>query len=241
MDLAELKDLMVQTFDDYRLSRSERKVLKEVFDESELEEVQREQLRRHAFQVVRNHLDGPHVESCLQWLESTLKLLVGTANEAPWPESHVYFSPGTACLNAIVNQLQKAKKSVEICVFTITDDRISREIAACHRRGVVVRILTDNDKSMDQGSDIDGLANVGIAVRCDHSEHHMHHKFAIFDREWLLSGSYNWTRSAASHNQENVVLSADPRLIRKFRDQFELLWKKFALGRADRLALNSKN
>ena len=27
---------------------------------------------------------------------------------------------------------------------------------------------------------------------------HMHHKFAIFDGERLINGSYNWTRGAAN-------------------------------------------
>ena len=42
-----------------------------------------------------------------------------------------------------------------------------------------------------------GLAELGVAVRIDRSEHHMHHKFALFDDAILATGSYNWTRSAA--------------------------------------------
>jgi cardiolipin hydrolase len=55
----------------------------------------------------------------------------------------------------------------------------------------------------------------------------MHHKFAIFDRTYLVTGSYNWTRSAASYNEENIVVSDDRRLVSAFSGTFEKLWEKF--------------
>jgi phosphatidylserine/phosphatidylglycerophosphate/cardiolipin synthase-like enzyme len=55
----------------------------------------------------------------------------------------------------------------------------------------------------------------------------MHHKFAIFDEEILLTGSYNWTRGASNNNQENLILSNDRRLLKAFRGEFERLWKLF--------------
>jgi phosphatidylserine/phosphatidylglycerophosphate/cardiolipin synthase-like enzyme len=59
----------------------------------------------------------------------------------------------------------------------------------------------------------------------------MHHKFALFDDDLLLTGSYNWTRGAADSNEENLILSNDRRLLASFRDEFERLWKKFASNR----------
>jgi hypothetical protein len=35
-------------------------------------------------------------------------------------------------------------------VFTITDDRITEEIVDALKRGVAIRIITDNDKSLIQ-------------------------------------------------------------------------------------------
>lgn len=52
----------------------------------------------------------------------------------------------------------------------------------------------------------------------------MHHKFAVFDRVRLLTGSYNWTRSAATENHENVLVSDDPRLVLPFCRAFDDLW-----------------
>ena len=56
----------------------------------------------------------------------------------------------------------------------------------------------------------------------------MHHKFTVFDGATLVTGSYNWTRSAANANQENIVVTADRALVDAFEAQFEKLWRQFA-------------
>ena len=137
-----------------------------------------------------------------------------------------YFSPGEDCANAIVRALQNAKHSADICVFTISDDKISREIIACHRRKIKIRILTDNEKWHDLGSDIEQMAKVGIATRIDETPGHMHHKFMIVDTAILINGSYNWTKSAAVSNHENVIVSTEKELVAAFSAQFEKMWKE---------------
>jgi phosphatidylserine/phosphatidylglycerophosphate/cardiolipin synthase-like enzyme len=139
--------------------------------------------------------------------------------------TQAYFSPGDDCLDAVISALQKATNTLDICVFTISDDRISKEILACFRRGVKVRIITDNEKMLDLGSDIAEFKVAGIPLKIDTSTAHMHHKFAIIDRSRLLNGSYNWTRSAALHNQENLVVSSEHALVESFQQEFNRLWK----------------
>ena len=53
---------------------------------------------------------------------------------------------------------------MDVCVYTITDDRIKRILLSLHAHGIRVRILTDDDKVQDQGSDIVELRNAGIQV-----------------------------------------------------------------------------
>jgi len=138
--------------------------------------------------------------------------------------NHAYFSPGDACLNAIIAGINSAKSSLKICVFTISDDRITRAILQAHRRGIPVKILTDNEKLYDKGSDIRELAQAGIAVRIDNTTNHMHHKFALLDNQTVLTGSYNWTRSAAQYNHENLIISDDETMTKDFCREFDRLW-----------------
>lgn len=151
-----------------------------------------------------------------------------SAGRATATVAEVAFSPGEECLQVIRAQISRARRTIDVCVFTITDDRIAAAILDAHRRGVKVRVITDNDKSLDQGSDVERLARAGVAVRKDLTEYHMHHKFAVFDGQRMLTGSYNWTRGAERYNEENLVVSDDPRLVGPFTQEFEALWKKLA-------------
>jgi len=140
-----------------------------------------------------------------------------------------WFSPHDDCPGRIMNLFAEARSSADVCVFTITDDRISDALLAAHARGVRIRIISDNDKAHDCGSDIERFAAAGVAVRVDLTPFHMHHKFAIFDDRRLLHGSFNWTRGAARDNQENIVVTDEPRLITAFGREFERLWEKFGV------------
>ncbi|PSR55112.1 endonuclease [Adhaeribacter arboris] len=137
----------------------------------------------------------------------------------------VYFSPGTDCLNAILEQIETARTSLKICVFTISDDRITQAILQAHRSHVAVKIITDNEKLFDMGSDIKQLAQAGIPIRVDNTANHMHHKFAIVDNGLVLTGSYNWTRSAAKYNHENLVITSAKSIVTDFGYEFDRLWE----------------
>ncbi|HIE0247791.1 TPA: phospholipase D-like domain-containing protein, partial [Pseudomonas aeruginosa] len=138
------------------------------------------------------------------------------------------FSPGEECRRKIRELCRQARQSLDICVFTISDDQLSAEILACHRRGVPVRIISDDDKQFDEGSDIHALREAGVPLRIDDSPFHMHHKFALVDGAWLLNGSFNWTRSASVNNEENLLVTDDAVLIGAYRREFEELWGRYA-------------
>ena len=94
------------------------------------------------------------------------------------------------------------------------------------RKGIKIRILTDNDKSFDRGSDIESLSENGIEVKVDSTKHHMHHKFAVIDSSVLITGSFNWTRSATEYNNENILVCNDVNAVKRYEQEFNRLWDK---------------
>jgi len=123
--------------------------------------------------------------------------------------------------------LHIAKQTLDVCVYTITDDRLAHALAAARQRGVVVRLITDDDKVDDIGSDIHFLKNHGVDVRIDNNVALMHHKFCIVDKRILVNGSFNWTRSASTVNRENIIVTDDVVLVNGFIKEFQDLWERY--------------
>lgn len=160
----------------------------------------------------------------VQWMYDAFKTIANQKDEAT--SQSVYFSPGEECRSAIINGLKSATRKIRICVFTISDNEITNIILDRKKYGIDISIISDNDKAYDKGSDLFRLREEGVEVRFDRGPAHMHHKFALLD-DVLLTGSYNWTRSAAERNYENVLLSHDKSLYHEFSAEFDRLWDRY--------------
>ncbi|MGL6075396.1 MAG: phospholipase D-like domain-containing protein [Fimbriiglobus sp.] len=223
MKLQELDTLLNDMLADQKLTGSERTTLMAWAAKHLDSEPDRGAARRRAFEAAASAISDDEVHRVLVWLEEVLKVFQAGSKPAE-VGSTAHFSPGADCLGQILHRLQNARQSLDICVFTITDDRITRAILEAHRRGVKVRVITDNDKANDLGSDIAQLEAANVPLKVDRTAYHMHHKFAIIDRNRLLNGSYNWTRSAAQDNEENLTDCGDTKLISAFQTEFDKLW-----------------
>ena len=226
MQPEELQSVLRQSLEDLLLSRGERQALRQVLDDLAPAPNQVAQLRRMIFETARAKVDQRQAGLVLDWLEEMMKLLQAQAaaeTEILPPES--YFSPNEGCPQRIMQLINAARSDLDICVFTITDDRLTDAILAAHQRQVAIRIITDNEKAFDLGSDVERLQSAGIQLKVDQTPFHMHHKFALFDRQLLLTGSYNWTRGAARDNLENFIVTGERRLVEPFQEVFERLWR----------------
>jgi cardiolipin hydrolase len=223
---ADLLEELQRTLADEVLSDDEKRALGQALREAEPPEDALRQLRNRAFALVRERAaESPAVPlPLLRWLEGVVRCIDNARAPADPVQASAAFSPGEQCLSLIRSQLRGARHRADLCVFTLSDDRLSAEVLAMHRRGVAVRLITDGHKAFDAGSDVHALRNAGVPVAVDTSAAHMHHKFALIDGRWLLNGSYNWTRSACEFNEENIVLCNHPALLVQFAAVFERLW-----------------
>lgn len=227
--LDQLKQQLVESLDDNKLDNDEKSHFYEVM--TSLTGDQKRYVRNQAFDLARDKVgllgdDSAQIMRVMGWLERVVKLVDKSLQQATI-SSRSYFSPGRDCRDGILDLLTRARQRIDICVFTISDDRITQSIIDAHDKQVPVRVLTDNDKANDRGSDVYRLQDYGIPVVMDTSPSHMHHKFALVD-DYLLNGSFNWTRSASERNQENIVISDNPTLIRDFDRTFNELWAAFS-------------
>ena len=236
MNVADAERFLAQTLADLKLSGGEKQALTAWLADQVKTDAQRGAVRHTAFDLARKAVADPTAVQVIGWLEDVLRTISPVQPPAGGPagpgEVAAFFAPGDACWKHIVHRIESTRRTLDLCVYTITDDRISYPILHAHHRGVKVRVITDAEKLDDAGSDIGKFRAAGIAVKLDDIDRsktsgHMHHKFGLFDAGRLITGSYNWTRGAADTNYENIVDTTDPRLVSLFATEFDRLWNRF--------------
>jgi cardiolipin hydrolase len=218
--------ILEKILSDKKFSRSEQEAFDKVLESASYSESQLALLRSKLFDHIKGMFDSKEERGLVEALEDLNKALLPPQKANVMAEAH--FSPGLDCLDAINRQIRYAKSTLDICVFTISDNRIVDNIEDAHTRGVKVRIISDDDKQYDRGNDIFRMKDFGIPVVTDSTSNHMHHKFAIIDQKVVICGSYNWTRSAATRNNEDIVVQDTPVIVKGFISEFERLWKEFS-------------
>ena len=110
---------------------------------------------------------------------------------------------------ALLRAIAAARRTLDVAVYAIAIGLLADAIVAAHRRGVAVRVLTDDEQEKDPRSVVAALRAARVPLRTDDSRRcHMHHKFVVVDGGALLAtGSFNWTSGAAQGNCENLVVS----------------------------------
>ncbi|MBI3272173.1 MAG: DUF1669 domain-containing protein [Planctomycetes bacterium] len=136
------------------------------------------------------------------------------------------FSPKGGVADAIVRQLDKATRTLDIGMYSISvgdQAPIFQALKRAVARGVKVRMVLDhaNTGARNKQKAL-ALERAGIDVR--YVSRTMHEKFGIVDGSVLLNGSANWTESADQQHSENVqVLPGPAGLIAAFQAEFQTL------------------
>ena len=63
----------------------------------------------------------------------------------------------------------------------------------------------------------------------------MHHKFAVIDDKTVITGSFNWSPSAAHQNDEVLLVIRSPQVAAHFTREMDRLWRTADLGITERL------
>jgi phosphatidylserine/phosphatidylglycerophosphate/cardiolipin synthase-like enzyme len=149
----------------------------------------------------------------LRWLYSALV----TA-----PSVAVHFSPEGGCTNAVVNELLHARHEILVQAYSFSSKPIAEALIAAKKRGVRVEILLDHSNEQEPYSDLHWFVEAGLHPLIDAKHPIAHNKVMIVDKRTLITGSFNFTNQAESHNAENlVVLKGHPELVAAYRAAFE--------------------
>jgi hypothetical protein len=153
-----------------------------------------------------------------------LKNMIEDANEF----EDVYFD---SIRSIILQELDKAKKSISIAVAWFTNDDLFDMLCEKLDNGVTVELIIINDyiNNWEHGLLFQNFIDSGGKLYLSEYPSIMHHKFCLIDGEIIFNGSYNWTYYAEKRNDENIMLlKGKDDLYQKFQAEFNRL--KDALG-----------
>jgi phosphatidylserine/phosphatidylglycerophosphate/cardiolipin synthase-like enzyme len=142
-----------------------------------------------------------------------LLLSVFTATAA---DIQVYFSPKGGCTEAVVENLQKATNSVLVQAYSFTSAPIAKALVDAHKRGVKVTAILDKSQRTEHYSEADFLLHSDIPTLIDARHAIAHNKIMIIDGRTILTGSFNFTKSAEENNAENLLVIHDTALAAKY-------------------------
>ena len=167
MNPADLAAVLRQSLADHKLSGGEKTALARWLAANVTTDHERGVARHEVFAAAKAAAATSDPGAVIDWVEDVLKVLLPVMPAAAPPQAakekaEAFFSPGDACRLHIAHRFASARQTADVCVFTVTDDRITRAILDCHRRGVRVRIITDNEKAFDPGSDVGRLREAGV-------------------------------------------------------------------------------
>ncbi len=134
------------------------------------------------------------------------------------------FSPDVEVAPKLIELIDDANSTIEFLAFSFTSDEIAGAMLARSDAGVRVRGVVESDQAAAVGAQYEALREGGMDVRLDGNPGTMHHKVIILDGEIVICGSYNFTRSAEEHNDENVLIAIDPDLASQFLIEFEKIY-----------------
>ena len=92
------------------------------------------------------------------------------------------FFPSKTNIDELAQIIRRAQKSLEICVFAFTNDKLSAAILHCFKKGVKCRLIVDDECAKFNGADVWRLGLEGVPATMDNNSHaHMHNKYCLID------------------------------------------------------------
>jgi hypothetical protein len=143
-------------------------------------------------------------------------------------ESTAYF---TDIRKHIAGELNKATLSIYVAVAWLTDDSLFRLLCNRAAEGLDVRLLVmDDDINQTYGADYLELERKGgkvFLIDTGDSDIIMHNKFCVIDHEVVITGSYNWSKKAASNHENITITKGFPGLAEAFEQEFSRLKQQY--------------
>jgi phosphatidylserine/phosphatidylglycerophosphate/cardiolipin synthase-like enzyme len=132
-----------------------------------------------------------------------------------------YFSPPDHVMDKLVALVSGAQKSIRFMIFTYTHPDLGDAMIERYKAGVDVAGIIES-RASTQGQLVP-LYCAGVPVKVDGNPYTMHHKVIIIDESIVVTGSFNFTKSADEENDDNVLIIYSPALAQQYLQEYQKL------------------
>jgi phosphatidylserine/phosphatidylglycerophosphate/cardiolipin synthase-like enzyme len=150
------------------------------------------------------------IPGCCLWLVLFFCILNAGAPDAgtipATGSAEVFFSPDGGTTAAIVREIDAAKSEVLVQAYSFTSVPIAQALLNAKKRGVRIEAVLDKSQRSERYTAATFLMNADIAVVIDARHAIAHNKIIIIDRASLITGSFNFSKSADQNNAENLLI-----------------------------------
>ena len=126
---------------------------------------------------------------------------------------------------ALKAEIARAESAIRIMTFIFSLDELSEAILEqAANPGFTVQGVFEKRNSTASWSQLPALHCAGAAMRQDGNRYILHHKVIIIDEHTVITGSFNFSRSAAKNNDENIVIIRDSTIAGLYLDEWKRIW-----------------
>jgi phosphatidylserine/phosphatidylglycerophosphate/cardiolipin synthase-like enzyme len=132
-----------------------------------------------------------------------------------------YYSPRGGCQDAVVRELNRARREILVMAYSFTNDAITAALIEAKKRGLTVDILLDHSNEKERYTELHAFLQHGLDPRIDADHPIAHNKIIIVDKRIVITGSFNFTNQAEHENAENLlIIKGHAELPTHYRDNF---------------------
>ncbi len=136
-----------------------------------------------------------------------------------------YFSPDDGVQAVLVDILGEAQESIYFMAFSFTADPLGDVIRQRAENGVTVAGVMDEEQvKSNTGTEFDPFRQAGLDVFIDGNPGQMHHKIMIIDESTVIVGSYNFSSSAETRNDEYLLVIYNEDIAAQFLEEFKRIY-----------------
>ena len=137
----------------------------------------------------------------------------------------IIFAPEADEISALVGEIEGAMQSIRFMTFVFSLDELAEAmLSQAASRDVTIEGVFENRNSLASWSQAPALHCAGASVRQDGNRYVLHHKVIIIDDHTVITGSFNFSRSAEKNNDENIVILRNAAIAGLYLDEWRRIW-----------------